>query len=110
LGNEIEIDLSLNYLYVIASIHPIVDSHDLSFLTKTMATTTRRLLLILGIIIAIAINHQVPLAIGQESNDIVTKNGQIMANVKTFVVSNATSPIYLLGLLKVGLGNTIFTG
>ena len=78
---------------MIASIYPMRDRHNLSFLTKTMVAT-RTLLLTLAIIIVIATNHPVLLVIGQEDNDTATNKEwpNIMANVKTFVVSNVTSP------------------
>jgi carbonic anhydrase len=80
-------------------------NHKVTF-SKIMATTT--LLLILGIVAAV--NHQVSLAMGQGNNNTATIKEwpNIMPNVKTFVVSNITSPqiddsafIHLLQLLSV---------
>jgi carbonic anhydrase len=69
--------------------HPMRYNHNVNF-SIIMATTT--LLLILGIVAAV--NHQIPLAMGQGNNDAVTIKEwpNIMPNVKTFVVPNVTSP------------------
>ncbi len=58
----------------------------------TIRVTVMTLLIVMGIVVFVG--HQGPLAIGKETNDTRATNQwpNIMSNVKTFVVSNVSSP------------------